>query len=154
MKALALVLLLVAGCSAQSAAEHQGGSVAEAEVWTLSLLSSGGITGRGAGNVHVNSAGTVTAGNLRSRDAVTKLSETELQRWDAAVRSARDVSWDSPPNDARGADMIEYEMKLDLGDEVRRIEWREDVTQLLPKELGTLFELAAEARSRALTPAK
>lgn len=98
--------------------------------WQMFLDSSGGITGRGAGNVSVASDGTSTAS--------ASLSAEELQRLERSLNEAWSASWQSPAPPERGADMFEYTLRVTRDGETREVSWREDVEQKLPPAIRTL----------------
>lgn len=134
----ALLLLPALRCTSAVDADVEG---SRSMRWQMNLESSGGITGRGAGNVSVASDGTSTAG-------APSVSAEVVQRLNRSLDEAWSASWQSPAPPERGADMFEYTLRVTRDGETREVSWREDVEQNLPPAIRALVADLRAIRTR------
>jgi hypothetical protein len=115
------------------------------EPWRIELVTSGGITGRGNGNVTIDSAGVVTLTTMSGSGCTFTLTADELRPVAAAVAKAG--AWKEsyvPENSC--CDRIESALTLTRGDKTQKTTW---ITEPLPMpaDLTALAERVAAVRS-------
>lgn len=182
MKTIILVLLLSTGLPAQvsrPAPSPASGKKAAARArpqgrvkvsdWRLKLTSSGGISGRGGGEVTINSRGEVVAvrppaGGRPGPACEARLRPSQLRALGQAVLSARPAAWRAlyvdPQNPDGCCDQFSYQLELELNSSsgasprTYTTGWHEGSWKLLPKEIGEMLSAAMAAHQRALDSCK
>ena len=182
MKTLILILLLSTVLPAQggqSAPRPASGKKAAAQVrppgrgkvtaWRLKLTSSGGISGRGGGEVTITSRGEVVAGRPAlggqlGPSCEGKLRPAQLRALGQAVLSARPAAWRpryvDPQNPDGCCDQFNYQLELELSGpagappQTYTTGWHDESRKLLPKELGQMVRAAMSAHQSTLNDCK
>lgn len=182
MKTIILVLLLSTGLPAQSsrpAPRPASGTKAAADTrtpgrarvgdWRLKLTSSGGISGRGGGEVTINSRGEVVAvrpaaGGRPGPSCETRLRPSQLRALGRAVLSAKPAAWRAryvdPQNPDGCCDQFSYQLELELSSasgaspRTYTTGWHEGSRKLLPKEIAEMLSAATAAHQHALDNCK
>ena len=98
------------------------------EPWKVELVTSGGITGRGNGNITIESTGVVSATSMSGRGCTFTLTPDELRPVADAVRRARTWAPSYLPQDTC-CDRIESALTLTRGGKVQKTVW---ITEPLP----------------------
>lgn len=105
--------------------------------WSIDVSTQGGIAGRGLGSVSLSSKGA----DFPNRDAVAR-----------AVDAAAPEKWKSSyavPGNPRGyADQILYKLTLTRGGQTYSTWWYDESRPLLPPDLGALFDVVWNERSK------
>ena len=179
---LILILLLSTGLPAQgdqSAPRPSSGKKAAAHArpserfkvsaWRLKLTSSGGISGRGGGEVTITSRGEVVAGRPPAGGQLGpscegKLRPSRLRAIAQAVLSARPAAWRTryvdPQNPDGCCDQFSYQLELELSSsagarpQTYTTGWHEGSRKLLPKELREMVIAATSAHQYTLDNCK
>lgn len=109
-----------------------------AEPWSVSVTSSGGITGKGAGSYSIDSAGTIHVTTMIGKSCSYTATAEELTRFRSLVASARPTAWAASyiPENAC-CDRIEYELTLDEAGTKKTVRWIDDPAPM-PKDLVAL----------------
>jgi len=181
-KTLILILLLAASLPAQggqSARNSDSGKKAAAHArpparpkvsaWRLKLTSSGGISGRGGGEVIITSRGEVVAGrppvaNQVGPSCKGRLRPSRLRAISRAVLSARPATWRAryvdPQNPDGCCDQFSYQLELEMNSsadappQTYTTGWHEESRRLLPKELREILSAAMTAHQHTLDNCK
>jgi hypothetical protein len=135
----------------------------------LKISSSGGISGRGGGEVTITSRGEVVARRPPAGAQVGPscdgvLSPSQLRAIRQAVLAARPAAWRAryvdPQNPDGCCDQFSYQLELELNSsagappQTYATGWHEESRRLLPKDLGELVRAATTAHQQTLTNCK
>lgn len=125
-------MMLVLSC----AASH----TAPVEPWSVSVTSSGGIAGRGAGSYAIASDGQVSVTSMSGRSCTFRATEEEIRRFKELLTNARPETWEPSyiPKDPC-CDRFEYELVLDEAGKKQTVKWIDD-PQPMPKDLVALTD--------------
>jgi hypothetical protein len=151
---IAILFAAFIGCRSQAsnAAEETDTAAKESKPmkWTVTIDTSGGITGRGLGRVEAHSDGSVSATSIPSKSAETKLTAEELQTLDRLVRAADPKHWQVSP-EQRGADYIIYTIRLEReGEMSHTLTWSDGTPPPIPHDVEELREALWDVRDRAV----
>src|SRR5689334_15421280 len=121
--------------------------------WTVSVTTSGGMTGRGVGAWTIRSDGNVLVRKADRSECTFKLSEAELDEVTRLLANAEPERWkDSyvPANNC--CDRITWTLEFDEAGRVATTAWL-DAGPKLPKDLGALAEriVGGEKSIRAIS---
>ena len=144
MKLSALAVLLFVSCAASQGgeAEREKGEASSqaAAPWRIEVTSSGGITGRGAGNYSIASDGKITLRSMTGKNCTFQATPAELARFEQLVANARPNAWSAsykPENSC--CDRFEYELTLDRAGAQRKTDWVDDPAPM-PRDLAAITE--------------
>ncbi len=133
MKLSALAVLLFVSCAASQSSQP-------VEPWRIEVVSSGGITGRGAGNYAIDSDGKIALRSMTGTNCTFDATAGELARFEQLVANARPESWSAsykPENSC--CDRFEYELTLDRSGVQRKTDWVDDPAPM-PRDLAAITE--------------
>lgn len=165
MKTIILILLLSTGLAAQVRPPVRS----KVSAWRLKLTSSGGISGRGGGEVTINSRGEVVsvrppAGGRVGPSCAGKLRPSQLRALGRAVLSAKPAAWRTryvdPQNPDGCCDQFSFQLELELNrsagapPQTYTTGWHEGSRELLPQELREMLRAATDAHQSALNNCK
>jgi hypothetical protein len=130
---LMTIALGVTSCAASSASKP-------ATPWSLAVVSSGGITGRGAGNYSIDSAGNIALTTPTRQTCSFHATSEQLQRFTDLLAAASPAKWKASykPKD-HCCDRFEYGLTLDLAGTKTETGWIED-PEPMPSDLQALTE--------------
>lgn len=169
---MAVVAALTAGCIPQPVndtsvpgADPKGAnppmSTPKMSAWDAAVVTSGGITGRGLGDVTVSSTG---AGHVTDpvRGCDAKVASRDLENLANRVANTEAFRWQdsyaSPANPHGYADQIRYELTLsrtvDGTTEKRTTFWYDDNVDALPADLAALYDAIWGMREQLLAQCK
>lgn len=125
--------------------------------WKIEIETSGGLTGRGIGNTHVNSDGRAHITG-ETGDCERKLVALRLKPVSRAVTVAMPARWRKsylrPDNPRGAADQIRYALRLTLrtGKRAKVYEtfWFDETQERLPSDLRLLVEALNASRDELL----
>ena len=126
------MMLLILSCAASG--------TAPAEPWFVSVTSSGGFAGRGAGSYSINSAGEIAVTSMTGKSCTFRASEEEMTRFRELLGNARPETWKESyiPKDPC-CDRFEYELTLDEAGKKRTVKWIDDPDPM-PADLKALTD--------------
>jgi hypothetical protein len=129
--------------------------------WSLQLRTSGGIAGRGNGNVLVTSDGKLLyekpGGPPHTRQTCAlKLSSEQLRALSEAVKQSRPEGWKLSGLNAAAPDAFGYELELRTSDGKRifKVKWYDNTRDQLPEDLLRLSEAVSNVRLEAAKKCK
>lgn len=170
MKTLFLILLLLTVLPAQAGqSTAKPGAGKKVSSWRLKISSSGGISGRGGGEVTITSRGAVvarrpSAGGPVGPSCEGVLRPAQLRAIKQAVSSARPAAWRAryvdPKNPDGCCDQFSFQLELELNSsagappQTYTTGWYEESRKLLPKDLGELVRAATTAHEHTLNHCK
>lgn len=132
LSALAAMLMMTLSCAASR--------TAPAEPWRISVTSSGGFAGKGAGSFAIDSDGAIAVTTMAGKGCTFQATDDERKRFLELLTSAKPETWDAsyvPENSC--CDRIEYELKYDEAGKTRAVKWIDD-PQPMPQDLEALTE--------------
>jgi hypothetical protein len=111
---------------------------APAEPWSISVTSSGGLAGRGAGSYSINSAGEVAVTTMMDKSCTYRATGEEMARFRELLTNARPETWNASyiPQESC-CDRFEYELTLDEAGKKRTVRWIDDPAPM-PEDLAAL----------------
>jgi hypothetical protein len=135
------------------------------ERWSLTIDTTGGLTGRGAGRVTISSSGSVSASGTPFATCPGKsLTSQQVQTLARAVHGARLRQWAAayvqPSNPEGCCDQFRYSMTLDVegaadaATEHHKTGWHSATVGMLPAELRALFDLAWAIKQQVVDACK
>ena len=130
LSGMTVILMMMLSCAASSSAPK--------EPWRVSVTSSGGVAGRGAGSFAINSDGEISVRTMMGRSCTLRASDADLQRFRELLANARPETWDAsyvPENSC--CDRFEYELTLDQAGTEKTVKWIDDPMPM-PKDLEAL----------------
>ncbi len=138
MKLSALAVFLVLSCTTQQPATQSQPaqtSSSQPEAWSVRYESSGGITGRGMGDVTIASDGTLSVHSMNGNSCADHASDAETKQIAAVVsrawrEAAEQQSGTKKEKEPPCCDMITYTMTIDVGGAQRSVTWGEDASKL------------------------
>lgn len=108
------------------------------EPWSVSVTSSGGLAGRGAGSYSINSAGEVTVTTITGKNCVMHASEETMSQFRTLLTNARPNAWsESYIPEESCCDRFEYQLTLDEAGTKHTVKWIDDPAPM-PKDLAAL----------------
>lgn len=116
------------------------------EPWRLEMTSSGGIAGKGAGSMVIDSAGTFTVTTMSGKTCPARLSEAESRKLADAVAKAKPDGWQTPSPEALCCDRIEWSLALTIGGKTHTATWIDDPKLAMPPDLRALTKVLGEIR--------
>jgi hypothetical protein len=134
---LAWALLPLTLCGAEKEPAEKGS-------WSVTLKTSGGLVGRGLGNIRVSSAGKLAILDPEGKKVVREetLPADKLAAVEKAVRAAKPEGWKSatpPAPDAFGYDL---ELRTQAGEKgketIKSVSWNDASAAEIPKDLKNL----------------
>ena len=144
----------IGACGAQTGVQEQGESAAwNDSPWTVTIETSGGITGRGLGSARVTSAGQVSATDM-SRACEDAASPDRIAAIRSAIARSEPERWNEayldPQNPHGNADMIEYVLTVSSGDRKHTTRWYDGTRGAVPTSIQALSDRVWEARASLL----
>ena len=142
---LLAVLLSSSAALTLSSACPTGRAVAVSS-WSVQLKTSGGLAGRGVGNVLITSAGRVRyempeAPNRRGHGCDGKLSREKLRHLGELIGESDPGGWKVSGPNAAAADAVGYELELKArGGRTHKVTWYDNTREGLPEDLRRLYE--------------
>lgn len=140
LSAFLLMLVTITSCAASQ-------SAAPKTPWKISLDTSGGMAGRGAGNFSIDSDGNVAVTTMTRKRCTFKATDEELRHFTELLANAKPNTWKAsyaPEN--RCCDRFEYALTIDEAGTVTKTEWIDDPLPM-PKDLAGI----ADAMTRSAT---
>jgi hypothetical protein len=125
-------MMLVLSCAASR--------TAPAEPWSVSVTSSGGIAGRGAGSYAIASDGQVSVTSMMGKSCTFRATDEEMRRFRDLLANARPKTWKAsyvPENSC--CDRFEYELVFDEAGAKHTVKWIDD-PEPMPKDLAALTD--------------
>ncbi len=122
-------MMLILSCAFRSA---------PTEPWSVSVTSSGGIAGRGAGSYAIDSEGNVAVTSMAGKSCTFRATSEEMSRFRELLAGAHPDGWNEsyvPENSC--CDRFTYELTLDVADVKRSVTWI-DGSLPMPKDLEAL----------------
>jgi hypothetical protein len=141
MKLSALAVFLMLSCTTQQPATQSQSQPAQtsaetatqSEPWSVKYESSGGISGRGMGNVTIASDGTITVRSLNGKTCTYQATANERRQVEHLVPRALGQETAAGESKERACcDMITYTMTIDRSGVQRSTTWGEDSSKLPP----------------------
>ena len=109
-----------------------------AEPWSISVTSSGGLAGKGAGSYSIDSAGDIHVTSMTGKRCSFRATDEELARFRELLMNARPESWkESYVPKESCCDRFEYEMTIDEAGKKRTVRWIDDPDPM-PADLAAL----------------
>jgi hypothetical protein len=137
-----LILLILFGCAAAPVKRP----------WKLELMTSGGFTGRGSGEITIESSGTIRVKTAAGKECTVTATADELKRYESLLAAAQPEKWKpsyAPEN--RCCDRIEYDLALTIAEKTYKTEWISSPLPM-PKDLTAIGDaLLATMREHACT---
>ena len=125
---------------------------ADASPWSVQIKTSGGIAGRGKGDVLITSDGKIRYEPPRvpgkpARPCEERLSGEELRAVSEAVGRSQPEGWELSGLNAAAPDAFAYELELRRGgkDQVYKVKWYDNTRDQLPEDLKRLSEAVDHA---------
>ncbi|HEX7155072.1 MAG TPA: hypothetical protein VF618_26590 [Thermoanaerobaculia bacterium] len=140
LRAFFSIVIFSTACAASQPA-------APATPWRVELTTSGGITGRGTGNVTVHSDRKLELTNMAGKSCTFEATEEELATFTRLVGAARPDKWEAsyaPENEC--CDRIEWTLTLDEAGKVGKTRWIDDPGKPLPADVEALAAAFRKAR--------
>lgn len=138
-----------------------GNTPADNPSWSVQLRTSGGIAGRGNGNILVSSDGKLLYekpnGPPHTRQTCAlKLGSAQLRALSEAVNQSRPEGWTLSGLNAAAPDAFGYELELRTGGGKRifKIKWYDNTRDQLPEDLRKLFEAVSGVKQEAAKKCK
>jgi hypothetical protein len=141
---LLLTTLLLPGCSA---------SQSQSDSWSIQVKTSGGFTGRGNGNVQIDSQGHIiydkpAIPNKPASPCKGSLSQEDLREIKDAVEHTKPQGWKVAGLDIAAPDAYGYDLKLQIGTESHQVRWYDNTTDQLPGDLKALYNAVSSIKEK------
>lgn len=142
---LLVTTLLLPGCSS--------GQSSETSSWSVHVKTSGGLTGRGNGDVLIDSKGLIVYEkpnfpNKPSSPCKGALSEVDLREMKDAVAQTKPAGWKVAGLAIAAPDAFGYSLTLDFGREIHEVKWYDNTSDELPADLKTLYEAISRLKEK------
>ena len=127
MKLSIMSMIFLAACTASNGPTGPAEPHSSARPWRITLTSSGGFAGRGAGNYTIDSAGGIEVRSTSGKTCSFRATAEDLTRYAELLRNAQPESWKpsyAPAN--RCCDRIEYELTVEWNGATHSTEWIDD----------------------------
>jgi hypothetical protein len=115
------ILMFIACAGAQQPADQP---------WQIEMTSSGGIAGKGAGSMRIDSDGKTSCRR--------ELTDAERRRLDDAVANAKPDGWKTVNAEGICCDRIEWTLALTIGGKTHKVTWIDDPKFAMPDDLRAL----------------
>jgi hypothetical protein len=121
--------------------------------WAVQVETSGGFSGRGNGNVLIDSEAQI----LYEKSAVPNsqmvpckgtLSDDELREVGAAVAQTRPEQWQVDGLNVAAPDAFGYDLTLRRGNQTYRVKWYDNTHDKLPEDLRNLYAAISKLREK------
>lgn len=147
--------MMVLSCAIPADSSRPSGKSTVPARWSLELMTSGGFTGRGLGNVKIESRGPVTATDMTRRTCEGTMLGLEKEQIEKFVAAAAAEEWKGsyarPENPYGAADQVSYSMTLEATDaQPKTTSWFDENISSLPPNLTKLRDAAWAIRKRVM----
>ena len=124
--------------------------------WSVQIKTSGGLTGRGDGDVSIDSTGRFIYDrpnfpNKPTSQCKATLSPDELKDVKDAVLKAKVAGWKVPGLAIAAPDAFGYELNLHRNKEIAQVEWYDNTSDKLPGDLKTLVGAVSKVREQQVS---
>ncbi len=149
-------------CANKSATETKIDRVSLPEIksWSVEIKISGGMTGRGNGEVLISSDGQIEAAKpalpgSKPLHCSAKLSQQELQALNESVKGSSPAEWQKRRLNAAAPDAYEYSLNLTVlksggKRQEYKVKWYDNTRNNLPEDLKPLSDEVLEAKEKTI----
>jgi hypothetical protein len=132
-RSIIAAMLMTLSCAASSRTKPS-------EPWSVSVTSSGGLAGKGAGSYSINSAGAITVTTMTGTVCNVTASEEDMNRFRTLLMNSKPDAWnDSYIPEESCCDRFEYELTVDEAGTKRVVKWIDDPAPM-PGDLKALTD--------------
>ncbi len=121
--------------------------------WSIQMNTSGGLTGRGNGNVVIDSQGQIVYEkpdfpNKQSPPCKGSLSDDDLRELKTAVDKTKPEGWKIAGLAVAAPDAFGYHLTLRREKETYEVEWYDNTSEKLPADIKALYTIIGRLRDQ------